>query len=89
MLSPLDPMVAQLYDDMIQAPVGTIDEEVWVLPLVLAMEKMKLDLAAWGSLTEHALNDQAQLRGVVQFKGAKFETAKGGGRGCGGGEMYT
>jgi len=35
-------MVGLLYDGMTQAPVGTIGEEVWILPPVFVVEKVAL-----------------------------------------------
>src|SRR5258705_4297999 len=55
-LSPSNPMVALLYDDMTQAPVGTIGEEVWILPPVSVVA----DPVAWGRGTEYEAGDQTQ-----------------------------
>src|SRR5258705_6161083 len=60
MLSPSNPMVALLYDDMTQAPVGTIGEEVWILPPVSVVA----DPVAWGRVTEYEAGDQTQQSGV-------------------------
>src|SRR5258706_16453395 len=59
-LSPSNPMVALLYDDMTQAPVGTIGEEAWILPPVSVV----VDPVAWGRVTEYKAGDQTQQRGV-------------------------
>src|SRR5258707_14419466 len=69
MLSPSNPMVALLYDDMTQAPVGTIGEEVWILPPVSVVA----DPGAWGRVTEHEAGDQTQQSGVRTGSKDQFE----------------
>src|SRR5258708_20482436 len=66
-------MVGMLEDDMNQAPVGTIGEEVWILPPVSVVA----DPVAWGRVTEYEAGDQTQQSGVRtgsedQFKGIEI-----------------
>src|SRR5258708_11366140 len=73
MLSPSNPMVALVYDDMTQVPVGTIGEEVWILPPVSVVA----DPVAWGRVTEYKGGDQTQQSRLRtgsedQFKGIKI-----------------
>ena len=68
-LSPSNPMVALLYDDMTQAPVGTIGEEVWILPPVSVVA----DPVAWGRVTEYEAGDQTQQSGVRTGSEDQFE----------------
>src|SRR5260370_8967492 len=73
MLSPSNSMVAMVYDDMNQAPVGTIGGEVWILPPVSVVA----DPVAWGRVTEYEAGDQTQQSGVRtgsedQFKGIEI-----------------
>src|SRR5258705_11075494 len=73
MLSPSNPMVALLYDDMTQAPVGTIGEGVWILPPVSVVA----DPVAWGRVTEYEAGDQTQQSGgrtgsEGRFKGVEI-----------------
>src|SRR5260221_2826979 len=72
-LSPSNPMVGLLYDDMTQAPVGTIGEEVWILPPVSVVA----DPVAWGRVTKYEAGDQTQQSRVRtgsedQFYGIKI-----------------
>src|SRR5258708_36136307 len=60
MLSPSNPMVALLYDDTTQAPVGTIGEEAWILPPVSVVA----DPVACGRVSVYEAGDQTQQRGV-------------------------
>src|SRR5260370_28472020 len=71
-LSPSNPMVALLYDDMTQAPVGTIGEEVWILPPVSVVA----DPVAWGRATKYEAGDQTQQSGVRTGSGDQFEGIK-------------
>ena len=88
-LSPLNPMVALLYDVMTQAPVGTIGEEVWILPSVSVVA----DPVAWGRVTEYEAGNQTQQSRVRtesedHFKG--IEIVKSGSPHHGDGErVYT
>src|SRR5258706_15546102 len=68
-LSPSNPMVALLYDDMTQAPVGTIGEEVWILPPVSVV----VDPVAWGGVTKYEAGDQTQQSGVRTGREDQFE----------------
>src|SRR5258707_5024297 len=68
-LSPSNPMVALLYDDMTQAPVGTIGEEVWILPCVSVVA----DPVAWGRGTKYKAGDQTQQSRVRTGSEDQFE----------------
>src|SRR6266478_4103068 len=69
MLSPSNPMVALLYDDMTQAPVGTIGEEVWILPPVSVV----VDPVAWGKVTEYEAGDQTKGSGCTTMNNVIHE----------------
>src|SRR5258708_2736647 len=69
MLSPSNPMVALLYGGAAQAPVGTIGEEVWILPPVSVVA----DPVAWGRVTEYEAGDQTQQSGVRTESEDQFE----------------
>src|SRR5260221_12802769 len=89
MISPSNTMVALLYDEMTQAPVGTIGEEVWILPCVSVVA----DPVAWGRVTKYKAGDQTQQSrvrtgGEDQFEG--IEIVKSGSLHHGDGERgYT
>ena len=77
MLSPLNPMVALLYDDTTQAPVGTIGEVVWILPPVSVVAHP----VAWGRVTKYEAGVQTQQSRVRtesedQFKGIEIDCGK-------------
>src|SRR5260221_4503698 len=72
MLSLSNTMVALLYDDTTQAPVGTIGEEVWILPPVSVV----VDPVAWGRVTKYEAGDQTQQSRVRTGSEDQFEGIK-------------
>ena len=54
---------------MTQAPVGTIGEEVWILPPVSVV----VDPVAWGRVTKYKAGDQTQQSGVRTGSEDQFE----------------